>query len=103
MNERSVKSGAFTLILLLSACGSDRTEKNPSFNTGSGGSRSKDAGAGTSVPGSGGSQSDAGSGSSGAPPYDCVLNPNTHAEIINACTDAIRIEKHPELPPTPMQ
>jgi hypothetical protein len=35
------------------------------------------------------------------PPYDCVLHPKTHLEIINACTDATRIEKHPELPAIP--
>jgi hypothetical protein len=28
-----------------------------------------------------------------------VLHPTTHLEIINACTDAVRIEKAPELPP----
>ena len=29
---------------------------------------------------------------------DCVDDPRTHDEIINACTDAEKIEKHPDLP-----
>jgi hypothetical protein len=55
-----------------------------------------DAGSSGGMPGTGGAAEDA------APPYDCVLNPRTHAEIINACTDAVRIEKHPMLPAIPM-
>lgn len=31
-------------------------------------------------------------------PSDCVLNPKTHEEIINGCTDAVRIAKNPTLP-----
>ena len=31
-------------------------------------------------------------------PTDCVLNPTTHLEIINACTDAVKIAKTPTLP-----
>jgi hypothetical protein len=31
-------------------------------------------------------------------PSDCVMNPTTHLEIINACTDAVRITKNPTLP-----
>ena len=31
-------------------------------------------------------------------PSDCVMNPTTHLEIINACTDAVRIAKNPTLP-----
>jgi len=29
---------------------------------------------------------------------DCVSNPTHHAEIINACTNAVRIKKTPVLP-----
>jgi len=29
---------------------------------------------------------------------DCFTNPKTHFEIINACTDAQKIDKHPNLP-----
>ncbi len=31
-------------------------------------------------------------------PSDCYLNPTTHLEIINACTDAVKISKNPTLP-----
>lgn len=31
-------------------------------------------------------------------PTDCFLNPRTHEEIINACTDAVKITKNPTLP-----
>lgn len=31
-------------------------------------------------------------------PTDCVMNPKTHEEIINACTDAVKITKNPTLP-----
>lgn len=31
-------------------------------------------------------------------PSDCVTNPKTHAEIINACTNATKITKNPTLP-----
>lgn len=33
-----------------------------------------------------------------AGPSDCVMNPKTHAEIINACTNATKITKNPVLP-----
>lgn len=32
------------------------------------------------------------------PGLDCFPNPKTHDEIINACTDAARVDKHPTLP-----
>lgn len=38
-----------------------------------------------------------GGGSGGAGP-DCYENPQTHLEIINACTDAERVDKRPTLP-----
>ena len=31
-------------------------------------------------------------------PSDCFMNPTTHFEIINACTDAVKITKNPTLP-----
>jgi hypothetical protein len=31
-------------------------------------------------------------------PSDCVMNPKTHEELINACTDAVKITKNPTLP-----
>jgi len=138
MIQRRSTCYAFALVFLATACNSDRTENNPSFNAGSGGasSRPRDAGADVSTTSSGGVPNDAsigavgtggldaspsaggtradsgstggatgagGTGADAAPPYDCVLHPKTHVEIINACTDAVRIEKHPMLPPIPMQ
>ena len=31
-------------------------------------------------------------------PTDCFTNPKTHFEIINACTNAVKITKNPTLP-----
>ncbi|MDB4934525.1 MAG: hypothetical protein JWP87_1497 [Labilithrix sp.] len=31
-------------------------------------------------------------------PGDCVMNPKTHEEIINGCTNAVKITKNPTLP-----
>lgn len=39
-----------------------------------------------------------GSDGGDAGPGDCFMNPKTHYEIINACTDAVKIEKNPVLP-----
>lgn len=63
------------------ACGGAEPESNPTFHVGSGGSTTASGGA------SGG---DAGAD-------DCFENPQTHFEIINACTDAVKISKTPEL------
>ncbi|MBK8215418.1 MAG: hypothetical protein IPK71_16885 [Myxococcales bacterium] len=38
------------------------------------------------------------SGLSDGGPKDCFDDPKTHAEIINACTTAVRIAKNPVLP-----
>ncbi|MBX3213122.1 MAG: hypothetical protein KF850_13895 [Labilithrix sp.] len=45
----------------------------------------------------GGGGFDAGTLPDGAP-KDCFDDPKTHFEIINACTNATRIEKNPTLP-----
>jgi hypothetical protein len=43
--------------------------------------------------------SDTGTLPDGAPPPDdCIVNPTTHLEIINACTDASKFDKSPTLP-----
>lgn len=39
-----------------------------------------------------------GSSAADSGPSDCVQNPHTHDEIINACTDAVKITKSPSLP-----
>jgi hypothetical protein len=41
---------------------------------------------------------DGGADADSAAPSDCFLNPKTHEEIINACTNAVRIDKRPVLP-----
>ncbi|MBX3261559.1 MAG: hypothetical protein KF782_17885 [Labilithrix sp.] len=59
---------------------------------------SPDAGPGTGADGAadGGGGFDAGTLPDGAP-KDCFDDPKTHFEIINACTNATRIEKNPTL------
>ncbi len=49
------------------------------------------------VDGGGGPGTDGGPGVDGAP-SDCFMDPHTHFEIINACTDAVKITKNPTLP-----
>jgi hypothetical protein len=69
---------------------------------GSGGTAAGGAETGGTPAGSGGTEASGGTSGTGGtqePPYDCVLHPTTHLEIINACTDAVRIEKTPNLPP----
>ncbi len=46
----------------------------------------------------GGSATDGAAGNDGAPSDDCVKNPTTYEDILNACTDAAKIDKHPVLP-----
>lgn len=41
---------------------------------------------------------DGGGGTDGSPAPDCFTNPKTHFEIINACTDAAKVDKKPALP-----
>jgi hypothetical protein len=58
-------------------------------------------GSDTSVPpgNDAGGGNDTGTLPDGAPaPDDCVVNPTTHVEIINACTDASKFDKTPNLP-----
>lgn len=45
----------------------------------------------------GGTGGEAGPGTDGGP-GDCVQDPKTHEEIINGCTDAVKITKNPTLP-----
>lgn len=55
---------------------------------------------GTNGVDSGGPSNDGGPSADGGDggPTDCVMNPKTHAEIINACTTATKIAKDPVLP-----
>ena len=56
----------------------------------------KDSGAPQPVTDSGGPTMDGATLPDGAP-SDCFMNPTTHFEIINACTDAVKITKNPTL------
>ncbi|MBX3189712.1 MAG: hypothetical protein KF819_21990 [Labilithrix sp.] len=56
-----------------------------------------DAGPLNPVDGGPNAQNDGGPQPDGGP-GDCVLNPTTHLEILNACTDAVQITKNPVLP-----
>jgi hypothetical protein len=77
---------AFTLgLLLLAACDdSSNAVKEPTPDSGT-----VDSGG----PIDSGTPTDAGSDAAS----DCVMNPKTHAEIINACTNATKITKNPVL------
>jgi len=85
--------------------------------TGTGGTNQAGAGGGSA--GAGGSNKDGGGGAGGTSdagndvsaggststggtdsgaPSDCFTNPTTHFEIINACTNAQKVDKNPVLP-----
>ena len=53
-----------------------------------------DSGTGGHDTGTGGNDG----GNDGSPTPDCFTNPKTHFEIINACTDAAKVDKKPTLP-----
>lgn len=57
----------------------------------------KDSGAAPAADGGPLTTTDGGPLPDGAP-GDCVQNPKTHEEIINGCTDAVKITKNPHLP-----
>lgn len=72
------------------ACDDDTNAvKEPPVGADSGPTPGTDSGPGTD--GGGDSGTDGG-------PTDCFVNPKTHAEIINACTTAVKITKNPVLP-----
>jgi hypothetical protein len=70
------------------ACDDSGAVKEVNPRTDSGGPAQGDSGG--PLPGTDG-------GPDGAP-SDCYLNPTTHFEIINACTDAVKLTKNPTLP-----
>ena len=82
---------AFALsLLLLLACDESNAVKEPSPTPT--GTNTVDSG--PPIDTDGGPGVDGGDGGS----TDCVMNPKTHAEIINACTTATKITKNPVLP-----
>ncbi len=69
---------------------SDQTASSASSSTTS----STSSGGGAGGAGTGGM----GMGGGGGAAPDCYMTPMTHVEIINACTDADKIDKKPDLP-----
>lgn len=61
-------------------------------------STSSSSGNASSSSGSSGTSSGSADGGGDAGPSDCFVNPKTHYEIINACTNATKITKNPVLP-----
>lgn len=86
--KQLLREELFVLLVLLGfatvSC-TENSRENPSFSVEAGG-QSGAAGGGTG-----------GSAGTSTPPADCVENPTTHIEIINACTDAVKVEKTPRL------
>jgi hypothetical protein len=76
-----------SLLILVAACDDSPPEGQPttSVSANSSGNTATSTGSGMG-----------GNGTGGAP--DCYENPTTHEEIINACTDAEKIDKNPVLP-----
>lgn len=88
--SRALLPFALGALLTLGGCDEGNAVKEtvpPRSARGTPGGTTSDGGAG--LPGPGGA--DAG-------PGDCYLDPKTHEEIINACTDAVKIAKNPSLP-----
>lgn len=72
-------------------CADDGSEENPNFVVdGAGGADAEQDAATDAAPED---ASDAAVEEEG----DCVQDPQTHAEIINACTAAVRVQKSPDL------
>ncbi|MDI1442814.1 hypothetical protein [Polyangium sp. 6x1] len=84
MNTRHGIKLLFVVVLLAAACGEENPPANPA-----GSSSSSGAGGGGGVGGAG--------GAGGGEP-ECFTTPTTHVEIINACTDAEKVDKVVNLP-----
>jgi hypothetical protein len=78
-----------------SACGDDLPSDTTTSTTTTGDTTTSTTTTTSSSGGTGGAGT-GGGGTGGAP--DCYPNPMTHLEIINACTDAQRIDAMPVLP-----
>ena len=76
----------------------DTVDSGPAPGTDSGPGPGPDSGPGPGTDGGPGPGADGGPSDGGPQPDDCVMNPHTHIEILNACTDAARVDKHPNLP-----
>ncbi|HVK67040.1 MAG TPA: hypothetical protein VM694_21290 [Polyangium sp.] len=81
MSTRYICDGIFVFVLLASACGEENPPANPSSSS--------------SSSGAGGMGGAGGAGGSGP---ECFSDPTSHVEIINACTDAEKVDKVVNLP-----
>jgi hypothetical protein len=94
----AVMLGAWVAFAGVAACDSssdNAPHENPPGNDAGGGGGNDSGGGGGNDSGGGGN--DGGGGGDAMPP-DCYMNPKTHLEIINACTDAQAFDKNPKLP-----
>jgi hypothetical protein len=97
MKRPCLRAALFTSCLLVSVaciaqagCDDSNAIKEPPPDSGGGGP-GLDGGSGPD-----GSGPPIDGGGDGAP-SDCFMNPQTHLEIINACTNAVKITKNPVL------
>ncbi|MFT3770578.1 MAG: hypothetical protein QM820_34560 [Minicystis sp.] len=86
---------AITAAIAGGACSDELPSDQTSSTTSSSGGESTSST--SSSGGTGGTMGTGGTGGMGGMP-DCVTNPMTHVEIINACTDAQPIDVMPVLP-----
>ena len=86
-----MKRAICTIILLVLAACDDSSSAVKEPSPGPTGTNTVDSGPS-------GGQDGGGTDGGDAEPTDCVMNPKTHAEIINACTNAAKITKNPVLP-----
>ncbi len=93
------------VLVVASGCGDDAADGSGGAGSGTttdagpagpGSGPTTGAGPGTTTGADTGSSGPGGGGGGGAP--DCFENPQTHLEIINACTDAEAVDRDPVLP-----
>jgi hypothetical protein len=87
LQERRARMACAAAMIAVASCDGGNAVKERAPNVDSGVGSVGDAGGIGSTDGG----SDGGSD-------DCVHNPQTHEEIINGCTDAVKITKNPVLP-----
>jgi hypothetical protein len=86
-----LSASVVSVVSVVVACSSDDAVKETPPGSDAGGN---DATAGQDA---GNPGTDGGGGNEGGP-SDCVMNPTTNDEIINACTNAAFVDKNPTLP-----
>jgi hypothetical protein len=89
--------GGLTLASALAGAACDEVPSDTTSTTTTTTSTTTSSSSTTSSGGTGGTMGTGGTGGSGGS-LDCYPNPMTHVEIINACTDAQKIDAMPVLP-----